>query len=66
MRRVCGEDLHVQRIYVPTRNYFERDTGVSAHTDMVIAPLDIDKVLVHAPGLDVGYRGGSSGTTAIA
>ena len=53
MRRVCGEDLHVQRIYVPTRNYFERDTGVSAHTDMIIAPLDIDKVLVHAPGLDV-------------
>ena len=40
MRRVCGPNLHIQRIYVPTYDYFDRRTGTSAHTDMVIAPLD--------------------------
>ena len=53
MRRVVGEDLHIQRIYTPGHDYFDRATGISAHTDMVIAPLDVHKVLVHAPGLDV-------------
>jgi len=32
--------------------YGDRQTGTSAHTDMVIAPLDIDKVLVYPAGLD--------------
>jgi N-dimethylarginine dimethylaminohydrolase len=53
MKRVCGEKLHVQRIYVPTYDYFDRKAGTSAHTDMVIAPLDIDTCLVHAPAIDV-------------
>lgn len=53
LKRVCGEELHIQRIYTPGHDYFDRAAGISAHTDVVIAPLDIDKVLVHAPGLDV-------------
>lgn len=53
MRRACGEDLHIQKVYTPGMTYGDRQTGTSAHTDMVIAPLDIDKVLVYPAGLDV-------------
>lgn len=53
LKRACGEDLHIQRIYAPGHDYFDRAAGTSAHTDVVIGPLDIDKVLVHAPGIDV-------------
>ncbi len=53
MRRACGEDLHIQKIYTPGATYGDRRTGISAHTDMVIMPLDIDKALVYPAGLDV-------------
>ena len=53
LRRACGDDLHIQRVYTPGHAYYDRASGISAHTDMVIAPLDIGKVLVYSPGLDV-------------
>lgn len=53
LQRQCGENLHIQRIYTPGHDYFDRATGTSAHTDVVIGPLDIDKVLIYSAGIDV-------------
>lgn len=53
LRRQCGKDLHVQRIYTPDHRYYDPSTGISARADMVLAPLDVKTVLVHSPGLDV-------------
>jgi len=52
LRRACGDNLYIQRVYTPGHVYYDRASGISAHADMVIAPLDIDKVLVYSSGLD--------------
>lgn len=53
LRRQCGKDLYVQRIYMPDHQYYDPSTGISARADMVLAPLDVKTVLVHTPGIDV-------------
>ena len=50
LKRVCGEDIHVQAIRTPGWKYFDKYTGANTHGGMVISGLDIDKVLVHAGG----------------
>lgn len=52
LKRVCGERLHVRLIHTPGTDYFDRRSGANAHTDMIIAPLDVDKVLVYSAGID--------------
>ena len=53
LKRQCGEDIHIQKIYTPGCGYFDRESGISAHSDMIIAPLDVDKVLAYPASLDV-------------
>ena len=53
IRRTCGvENLEVHTIKCSHDIYFDRQTGVSGHIANMIGPLDIDKVLIYAPGLD--------------
>jgi N-dimethylarginine dimethylaminohydrolase len=53
LKRVCGEQLRVQLIRTPGTSYFDLRSGANAHTDMVIAPLDVSKVLVYSASIDV-------------
>lgn len=53
LKRVCGEQLHIQIIRTPGTSYFDLRSGANAHTDMVIAPLDVSKVLMYSASIDV-------------
>ena len=53
LKRACGEDVHIQRIYTPGMGYFDHGSGISAHTDMIISPVDVDKVICYPAALDV-------------
>ena len=57
MRRVCGEDLHVQRIYVPTRNYFERGHRGQRPHRHGHRPTRYRQGAGACPGPGRGYRG---------
>ena len=51
--RTAGvDDLKVLTIQCRSTDYFNRGTGASAHVSNVIGALDVDKVLVHPPGVD--------------
>jgi N-dimethylarginine dimethylaminohydrolase len=52
LKKVCGEDLRIRTIQTPGAAYFDRKSGYNAHTDMIIAPLDVDKLLVFPGGID--------------
>lgn len=53
LKRVCGEDIHIQPIRTPGWRYFDKHTGANTHAGMVITGLDVDKVLVHTAGIDI-------------
>ena len=53
LKRVCGEDIHIQPIRSPGWKYFDKYTGANTHGGMVISGLDVNKVLVHAAGVDI-------------
>lgn len=53
LKRVCGESLQIRTIHTPGTDYFDRNSGANAHTDMIIAPLEVDKVLVYSASIDV-------------
>lgn len=53
LHRQCGDNVRVQRIYTPGAGYFDHKAGISAHTDMIIAAVDVDKVVAYPAGLDV-------------
>jgi N-dimethylarginine dimethylaminohydrolase len=55
VRRSAGDvDLEVHTIYLSTDRFVDRESGLGAHLTNVICPLDIDKVLVYAAGVDAG------------
>ena len=65
IKSVCGEGMRFLRILTPGWWGFDRESGVSAHANNLIAPLDVDKVLAYPAGLckdsnwwlwDNGYR----------
>ena len=65
IKSVCGEGMSFLRILTPGWWGFDRESGVSAHANNLIAPLDVDKVLAYPAGLckdsnwwlwDNGYR----------
>jgi N-dimethylarginine dimethylaminohydrolase len=45
-------ELQVLTVHCQGERYFDPETGEAAHVDNLIAPLDIDKVLCYAPGVD--------------
>lgn len=53
IKRVCGENIHIQPIRTPGWKYFDKHTGANTHGGMVITGLDVDKVLVHKAGIDI-------------
>ncbi len=53
LKRVCGENLHIQPIRTPGWKYFDKYTGANTHAGMVIGGLDTNKVLIHAAGIDI-------------
>jgi N-dimethylarginine dimethylaminohydrolase len=48
------EDFTPLVIDFPSPYYFDPATGVSHHPDMVLGPLDVDKVIAYPAGLDFG------------
>ncbi|HEY7282708.1 MAG TPA: arginine deiminase family protein [Actinomycetota bacterium] len=46
------EDFTTLVIDCPGPWYFDPQTGVSHHPDMVLGPLDVDKVIAYPPGID--------------
>jgi N-dimethylarginine dimethylaminohydrolase len=46
------EDFTALVIDFPGPYYFDPATGVSHHPDMILGPLDVDKVIAYPPGLD--------------
>ena len=51
IKSVCGDDMNFMRILTPGWWAFDAASGVSAHANNLIAPLDVDKVLVYPAGL---------------
>jgi N-dimethylarginine dimethylaminohydrolase len=45
-------DMTFLTIEFPGNRYFDPATGVSHHPDLVLSPLDVDKVIAYPPGLD--------------
>jgi N-dimethylarginine dimethylaminohydrolase len=45
-------ELRVLTMHCQGERYFGPETGEAAHVDDLIAPLDVDKVLCYAPGVD--------------
>jgi len=41
-------------IECPGGSYFDRDSGVSQHPDIVLGPLDVDKIICYPPSIDFG------------
>jgi N-dimethylarginine dimethylaminohydrolase len=55
MRRTAGiEPFHIQIMRMPSAVYFDPKSGVSAHPDMVVGPLDIRKAAIFSSGVDTG------------
>ncbi len=52
LRRACGEDLRIVSCVAPSWKYFDKHTGANTHAGMVVSGLDVNKVLVHTPGVD--------------
>lgn len=53
MERTSGvEKLHVQVMHLSSATYFDVNSGISAHPDMLVGPLDIGKVAIFSPGVD--------------
>ena len=46
------KDFTALVIDCPGGLYFDPSTGMSHHPDMLLAPLDVDKVICYSPGLD--------------
>jgi N-dimethylarginine dimethylaminohydrolase len=46
------QELQVLTVHCQGERYFGPETGEAAHVDDLIAPLDVDKVLCYAPGVD--------------
>ena len=53
MRRTAGiEPFHVQVMHLPSAVYFDPVSGVCAHPDMLVGPLDIKKAAIFSAGVD--------------
>lgn len=52
--RMDLEEMTSLVINFPGSVYFNPETGQSHHPDMVLGPLDVDKVIAYPPGLDFG------------
>jgi len=52
--RLDEKDFTALVIDCPGGRYFDPEVGVSHHPDMVLGPLDADKVICYPPGLDFG------------
>ncbi|MBM3511303.1 MAG: hypothetical protein FJX61_14370 [Alphaproteobacteria bacterium] len=52
IKSVVSEGVRVLRILTPGWSGFDAESGVSAYANNLIAPLDVDKVLVYPAGLD--------------
>jgi N-dimethylarginine dimethylaminohydrolase len=50
--RMALGDMTVLTIECTGGRYFYPDVGTSHHPDMVLAPLDVDKVIAYPPGID--------------
>jgi N-dimethylarginine dimethylaminohydrolase len=46
------KDMTFLHIEFPGSRYFDPSTGTSHHPDLVLGPLDVDKVIAYPPGLD--------------
>lgn len=46
------DDMTFLHIEFPGSRYYDAATGVSHHPDLVLAALDVDKVIAYPPGLD--------------
>lgn len=55
VRRSAGDEpIEIHTIHLASDRLFDRRTGSTCHLTNVICPLDVDKVLVFAPGVDAG------------
>jgi N-dimethylarginine dimethylaminohydrolase len=53
VKRSTGlDEVHNLIIRTATRDYFDPGSGASAHPDMIIGPLDTDKVILYPGGID--------------
>jgi len=53
VKRSTGlDEVHNIILKCTSRDYFDPGSGVSAHPDMVLGPLDVDKVILYPPGID--------------
>ena len=53
VKRSTGlDEVHNLVIRTATRDYFDPGSGASAHPDMIIGPLDADKVILYPGGID--------------
>lgn len=53
VKRSTGlDEVHNLVIKTATRDYFDPGSGASAHPDMIIGPLDTDKVILYPGGVD--------------
>ena len=52
VRRTTSHEVEFLTINCPTREYFDPNSGASAHPDMVLGPLDVDKVIMYPGGID--------------
>ena len=53
VKRSTGRDeVHNLIIKTATRDYFDPGSGASAHPDMIMGPLDSDKVILYPGGVD--------------
>ena len=53
VKRSTGlDEVHNLVIRTATRDYFDPGSGASAHPDMIIGPLDTDKVILYPGGID--------------
>jgi N-dimethylarginine dimethylaminohydrolase len=53
VQRTSGvDDMTFLTLRPTTRAYFDPQSGASAHPDMVLGPLDVDKVIVYPGGVD--------------
>ena len=52
VQRTQGIDMTFLTLKCSSPYYFDVESGVSAHPDMVLGPLDLKKVIVYAGGID--------------
>ena len=53
VKRSTGlDEVHNLVIRTATRDYFDPGSGASAHPDMIMGPLDTDKVILYPGGID--------------